>query len=147
MRRKGHRSKLSLLLLFVVIFAFWWGISVLTQTGVGPSLTASVPSQVPSNLVTVNVTYQNNVYTFAGALPLSAACDEFGSGIAVNGQNPDHVTILLTLAKPFVDCAQAASGPGQPFSVSLSVQPGVKVVLDGLTINGAIMPIVVMQTN
>ena len=150
MRSKGRRGKLSLILLFVGIFAFWWGIAVLTQNGkVLPSLSsASAPSSVAyaiqnfSGPLTVDTSVSNNnVYTYSGSLPLVSSCDQLGTGLAVSGTNPAHVTVLLTLMKPVVDCAEAADGPDdvQPFSVSIAVKPGAKAVLDGVTVNGIII--------
>ncbi|HEY5383245.1 MAG TPA: hypothetical protein VIJ88_01680, partial [Candidatus Paceibacterota bacterium] len=149
MRGRGHQGKSFLILLFVIIFAFWWGVSVIAQNEQGPLATLSsappvyLPAAVPQNVpgpVAVLVTQKGTVYTYSGSLPLPSSCDELGTGIAVNGTNPAHVTLLLILSKPLTACAEAAGGViEEPFSASLSVKPGTKVVFDGLTVNGVIV--------
>ncbi|MGC9602591.1 MAG: hypothetical protein ABSE76_02520 [Minisyncoccia bacterium] len=149
MQNRAHSSTWSLVLLFVCIFAFWWGIAVFTQNSTGVSNqqpTADAPSvqYVPQGTlkpVEVQVAFANNTYTYSGSMPLDSSCEELGEGISVNGQNPSHVTILLTLVKPSVACAQASEGgTNEPFSVSVLVASGTKAMLDGLTINGIIIP-------
>ena len=150
MRYKGRQGKFSLLLLFVGIFAFWWGIAVLAQNDspasaqINPSVAASdSAAYLPQNIsgkVALQVAHTGDVYTYSGALPTPSACDSLGSGIAVQGSDPVHVTVVLTLMKPVVTCSGASSaGEMQPFSVSLSVKPGAKALLDGVTVNGIIM--------
>ena len=146
MQSRAHSGTWSLVLLFVCIFAFWWGIAVLAQN----NNVASVPyaPEGVSGPVAVRITSANNTYTYSGSVPLASPCDELGEGIAVNGQHPPHITVLLTLMKPSVACAQASDGSSsEPFSVSVSVASGTKAVLDGLTVNGIIMPTTIQSAS
>lgn len=152
-RSKSHQGKFSLVLLFVAIFAFWWGIAVLSQNGKGTyaqpqSVSASATNAgtyAPQNIAgPVDVTLEvkgSTLYTYSGSLMLTSACDTLSTGIAVNGTNPERVTILLNLAKPLDTCTEATGDTlEQPFAVSLAVASGTKAVLDGLTVNGVIVP-------
>ena len=150
MRGKGHQSKYSLLVLFVAIFAFWWGIAVLTQNTkpnyTAPQSVSAVPSSAIPQDISGPVPVQESVssagvYSYTGSVPLPDSCDDLGTGISVSGQNPEHVTIILTLTKPLTSCVEAAgTGVQQPFGVSVAAPSGAKAVLDGLTVNGVIVP-------
>jgi hypothetical protein len=152
MLSRNRPGKLSLLLLFVCIFAFWWGIAVLTQNSAAPGTeqapvgsTNTIPQGV-SGPIGVDISISNNRYTYSGSVPLVSSCDELGEGIAVHGEDPAHVTILLTLVRQSA-CAEAAGGgTEEPFSVSVSASAGAKVMLDGLTVNGVIVPTTVKNT-
>lgn len=158
MRSKGHQGKYSLIVLFVGIFAFWWGIAVLAQndktaytapqTASAASPAGAYISQTIAGPVAIQATVKGGtVYTYSGSIPLTDICEELGTGIAVNGSNPQHVTIVLTLKEPVAGCAQASGGDTlQPFAVFLSVAPGTKALLDGLTVNGAIVETTVAKT-
>jgi hypothetical protein len=148
MQSRAHSGRWSLVLLFVCIFAFWWGIAVLGQNNTAtpsgqPTANAASVAYVPEAVagpVAVQVAFTNDTYTYTGLVPLSSPCDELGEGIAVNGRNPSHVTILLTLMKQPGACTETSGDTNGPFLVSVSVAPGTKAVLDGLTINGIITP-------
>ena len=147
MQNRAHSGRLSLVLLFVCIFAFWWGIAVLTQNNNGapsgqPTANAASVAYVPeavSSPVAVQVSFANNTYTYSGIVPAASACDQLGEGISVNGSNPSHVTVLLTLMKQQGACTDTGDS-NEPFAVSVSVGAGTKAVLDGLTVNGVITP-------
>lgn len=147
MRRRGRQGKFSLIGLFVVIFAFWWGISVLSQNGAATPADAALPASAssayaPQNITSplaLNVMQKGTVYTYAGSVPLSSSCDQLSTGIAVHGSNPTHITILLTVTKPLVACV-GTSGTNTHFSVSLSVKAGTQAVFDNLMLNGSIVP-------
>ena len=154
MRRKSHQGKYSLILLFVGIFAFWWGIAVLAQNDKSASLGTSVspvaqaapaPSvdndtfESISNPIAIQETVKGNVYTYSGSIMLPNPCDNVGTGISVNGFNPEHITIFLTLTKSLTGCTdQPQTFTAQPFGVSLTIATGTKAILDGLTVNGII---------
>ena len=148
MQNRAHSGRLSLVLLFVCIFAFWWGIAVLTQNNSGapsgqPTANAASVAFMPEAVagpVAVQVSFANNTYTYSGIVPAASACDQLGEGISVNGSNPSHVTVLLTLMKQSGICREASGDASQPFAVSVSVASGTKAILDGLTINGIITP-------
>jgi hypothetical protein len=149
MRSYGRKSTFPLVLLFVGIFAFWWGISVLAQNDTAaPAPSIALPasastadaSQNISGPVALNITQKGTVYTYSGSLPVSSSCDDLGTGIAVGGDNSAHVTVLLTVTRPLIPCAETAGdASNEPFSASLSVASGTKPVLDGLTVNGVIV--------
>ncbi len=154
MQNRAHSGKLSLVLLFVCIFAFWWGTAVLTQNNT-PSNTqlaanaasvASIPEEV-SGPIAIQVAFANNTYTYSGSVSAASPCDQLGEGIAVHGKSPSHATILLTLMKHQGACTDAAGDANEPFSVSVSVATGTKAVLDGLTVNGAIASTTIQQVN
>jgi len=149
MRSKGYQGKYSLILLFVGIFAFWWGIAVLAQSNkTSTSSTQSAASsaalmytpQTPSGPVELQTIKTPTSYTYSGLLALSTPCDQLGTGLATSGSGTVHVTVALTYMKQVSACKEAFDGSDElPFSASLSVPPGTKVVLDGLTINGVIV--------
>jgi hypothetical protein len=155
MQNRAHSGKLSLVLLFVCIFAFWWGIAVLSQNNTGSSNTqatanAASVAYVPEGIsgpVAVQVSFANNTYTYSGSVPLTSPCDQLGEGIAVNGSNPSHITVLLTLMKQPGTCTDTGGDANEPFAVSVSVAPGTKAVLDGLTVNGIITPTAIQQVS
>ncbi len=150
MRSKGRQSKFSLVLLFVGIFAFWWGIAVLTQNNKSTSTASYVASASPVSTadtyvpqtvtgpITIHANVKQGTYTYSGSVPLSSTCDELATGVSVTGTNPEHVTIILTLKRPS-ECTDTSAAPAQPFAVSLSVPANTKAVLDGLTVNGVIV--------
>ena len=155
MQNRAHPGRLSLVLLFVCIFAFWWGIAVLTQNNTASSSTQSlanaasatpVPEGVPGP-VGMQVAFVKNTYTYSGSVPAASPCDMLGEGIAVNGKNPSHVTILLTLMKQPGTCTDTTGDSNEPFAVSVSVASGTKAVLDGLTVNGIITPTTLQQVS
>lgn len=148
MRSRSHQGKYSLILLFVGIFAFWWGIAVLSQTdksaypasqaSASPVSTSSYVPQAVAGTVAVQTSFASGTYTYSGSVPLALSCDELGTGISVTGTNPEHVTIILTIQRP-VGCKDRDTAVSQPFAASLSVPPNTKAVLDGLTVNGVIV--------
>ncbi|HUD02593.1 MAG TPA: hypothetical protein VMR46_01045 [Candidatus Paceibacterota bacterium] len=155
MQNRAHSGKLSLVLLFVCIFAFWWGIAVLTQNNTGApnaqptanaASVASIPQEV-SGPVAVQVSFANNTYTYSGTVPLASPCDQLGEGIAINGKDPSYVTVLLTLMKQPGICKATSGDTNEPFSVSVSVASGTKAVLNGLTVNGIITPTAIQQVS
>ena len=149
MRSKGRQGTYSLLLLFVGIFAFWWGIAVLAENDKGTYGAPSTAQASPSNAgtyiaeavqgpIAVQTMHKGAVYTFSGSVPLASVCDELGTGISVSKSNPPHVTVILTLQKPTNLCAEGATTT-QPFAVSLTVASGTQALLDGVTVNGVIV--------
>gem|GEM_PF-2077821 len=149
MHQRSHSGRLSLILLFVCIFAFWWGIATLAQNSkAAPDPTSSTPAAVAayvpqqvSGPVTMQVAVANDMYTYSGSVPLASSCEQLGEGIAVKGRDPSHITVLLTLTQPATACAEASGGStSEPFAVSASVTPGTKAILDGITVNGVITP-------
>lgn len=152
-KSKSRQGKYSLLLLFVGIFAFWWGIAVLAQNNKPGSAAIHVPSasaaektmytlQSIEGPVKIHATLKGDAYTYSGSVPLTSACDELGTGVSITGADTKHVTIVLTLQKPMDGCAYTTSEElEQPFAVSISVASGTKATLDGLTVNGAIVAV------
>jgi hypothetical protein len=151
MRSKGHRSTYSLLILFVGIFAFWWGIAVLARNDKSTPAVSYVASASPvstadtyvpqtvSGPVAIEATIVSGTHTYKGSIPLTSMCDALSTGISVSGSNPEHVSIVLTLKRPST-CAEETTGAmSQPFAVSLAVPSNTEAVFDGLTINGAIV--------
>ncbi len=153
MRSKGHRSTYSLLILFVGIFAFWWGIAVLARNDksapASPYVASASPvstadTYVPQTVtgpIAIHSSIKDGTYTYSGSIPLSSECDELGTGISVSGSNPEHVTIVLTLKRPNQCDIAHVGNVEQPFAVSLAVPTNAKAVFDGLTVNGAIVPV------
>ncbi len=151
MRRKGHQAKYSLMLLFVGIFAFWWGIAVLAQNDKAPTPTMQAATALPQEMIhaslpsingalSIHVVKNSGTYSYSGNILLSSPCEELGIGIASSGSSTVHVTIPLTLFAPSNGCNDTSEGTSSaPFSASLSVSPGAKVVFDGVTINGVIV--------
>jgi hypothetical protein len=99
--------------------------------------------------IAVHSSIANNEASYTGDIVIPSACDILGTGIAVKGQNPAHVTVLFTLTAPQTGCAAAAQTlTTAPFAVSVTIMPGAKKpVFDGVTVNGVIMPITLVGSN
>jgi hypothetical protein len=133
-KRKPHST--SLILLLACIFAFWWGISILTKPQ---------PAQPPAAVtqakpLVVHVTLSGTTQTYSGVFS-PPACDSFGSGIRYSAANGGHVTVLLITEPASAACAQAAgNSPDEPFSVSVKVSRGSAPIFDGVLLNGSNIP-------
>jgi hypothetical protein len=155
MQSRAHSGRWSLVLLFVCIFAFWWGIAVLGQNNKGssntqPTANAASVAYVPEGVsgpVAVQVAFVNDTYTYSGSVSSASPCDQLGEGIAVHGNNPSHVTVVLTLMKQSGICTDTMGDANEPFAVSVSVASGTKAVLDGLTVNGIITPTTIQSVS
>jgi len=122
----------------VCIFAFWWGVSVLTQGS--STTTASFSNTAPGGAapLTIIESHTGNTYTYSGAYT-THACQSLGSGIALAGGG-GKVTILLTTAPSTFDCAQAA-GDTMPEAFSVSViHKGAAPEFEGVMLNGQPLP-------
>ena len=148
MNSKGRQGTYALLLLFVGIFAFWWGIAVLTQNSKGPYAASRTAEASPLEVgtytqegvqvpIAIQTSHKGSLYTYSGTVPLTSVCDKLGTGISVTNTNPAHITVVLTLQRPVSACRELGSS-SQPFAVSLTVASGTRAVLDGVTVNGVI---------
>lgn len=139
---KRRRAQWSLMVLLVGIFALWWGVSVLSGQNYTfkNSSAAKLVSYTSNTPIIVYGSMLGNTHTFEGSVPLANSCEVLGSGIAVQGSNPAHVTVVLSLMESPGLCAQAAGNSEEMFNVSLSLPTNTQVVFDGTTMNGVIVP-------
>jgi hypothetical protein len=155
MRRKPHST--SLILLLTCIFAFWWGISVLSQSA-APSLasnnsltpTENTPPSTLSNTaaLVVHETMNGTTRTYSGTFMPANACDSFGSGIRYNATAGGQISILLITSPASTACAQAAGdSSSQPFSVSIKLAAGSNPGFGGVLLNGTSIPAQLVQDN
>jgi hypothetical protein len=110
---------MSLVLLLLCIFAFWWGISVFSRN-VSTGNQVVVSSNAVQRPLIIKETHSDDEYTYSGTYLPKNPCEQLGSGIRFVNQNGGEVTILLTTALSATECAQANDGEqGIPFSVSI----------------------------
>lgn len=149
MRSKGRQGRYSLILLFLGIFAFWWGIAVLGQGGKSDAVQAVamqqqaavyVPQQV-SGPLSIATSSNGNTFSYSGSISLSPECERLATGVSVTGASPKHVTVMLTLERKANCTSTTTSIVKQPFAVSVEVPSGTSPILDGVTTNGAIVAI------
>ncbi|MDE1925146.1 MAG: hypothetical protein KGH79_03125 [Patescibacteria group bacterium] len=146
---KMRRSRSALVLLFVGIFALWWGIAVINQSGTSTA-SGSTGAPAPYDAYTggpiiVKSSANNGVVSYSGVLALPSPCDMLGSGIAEHGVNPAHVTVALSIIASN-GCTAAGAPAEAPFEVSISSGPRTqKPVLDGVTVNGVIEDVHLQQ--
>jgi hypothetical protein len=151
MKRKPHSA--SLVLLLICIFAFWWGISVLSQSTMPAPMAMqnaadqSIDSGVLAPIV-VRESVTGETHTYSGTFMQRSLCDSFGSGIRYNSESGGHVSILLISKASGTACAQAAGEiTAEPFTVSIKLASNVQPVFDGVQLNGAVVPSQLIKGN
>ena len=147
------RSRTALLLLFVILFAFWWGVSIISQK-TPPAPIASPQTTLIDNRVAFSTTspiivhysVDKNTHTYSGTLMLPSSCDTLGTGVTTSGSEPIHISILLSVLRSTSNCHE---GPGdaEPFSVSISSKAkSAAPLFDGVTVNSAITSSTLVET-
>lgn len=147
-RKKPHSS--ALVLLLVLIFGAWWGVSVLGHySRVGTQITArgpEVPMYTQQHPLEISLIQTGNTLTYVGSFALPA-CELLGSGISVDG-NPKQVSLKFVSTKASVACAQAATYEKNPFSLSVDLTDNNSLpVFWGVTLNGVKVPSILVATN
>jgi hypothetical protein len=140
-RKKPHSS--ALVILLVLIFGAWWGVSVLahysrvgTQITAGGRESATYTQQHP---LEVTVTQSEDTLTYEGSFALPA-CESLGSGITIQGKTP-HVALVFMSSKTSIACAQAATLEKNPFSLSIDIAKGAAApAFDGVYFNDKKVP-------
>lgn len=137
-----HRSKTFLLLLFVIIFACWWGVSVLSQVSntasIGQAQAPIAVSYVPTTTMIITHSIENGMQTYAGSFTPLSLCDNLGVGNRSNNPGVLHVSIALTLTTTAGPCDLTGEVSPEPFSVGITSDTS--PVFDGVTLNGVIIP-------
>ena len=136
-----HRRRTALFLLFVGIFASWWGVSQFGRLSSLPSTPEQQSAALPlvqyadPSVVMIEHSQEGDLHTYSGSITLPSECSELGSGIAAQG-SPLRVTILISItsASPCI----SATPMSQPFVVSVSAPE--EPQFSGITVNGVIIP-------
>jgi hypothetical protein len=149
MTRKPHSA--SLVLLLICIFAFWWGISLLSQSSIPVSNTVQTTFSGSNGSATPLVVHESvagSAYTYSGTYMPRSVCDSFGSGIRYNSEDGGHVSILLIAKPSTIDCAQAEdTAAGEPFTVAIKLAVGSNPQFDGVFLNGTKLPSQLIKSN
>jgi len=147
-RMKARRVKWALWVLFVALFAFWWGVAVLASqestalaTATPADATAVADTSGPLRIFHTAVGSQ---HIYQGIIKLPEACDSVATAVNSLTGTPNHITIALTITRP-TDCATAAGDGTPPFRVGYAGSYAQPPVIDGVVINNVIVPFIIEQ--
>jgi len=125
------RARTPLVILFIAIFAAWWGVSVLSNVA---QVSVTSPQVASANTpVIVHHTHDGINDIFTGSLSLPS-CTSLSTGVQSVGLAPREVTIELSTA----NCT-STSLSDQPFEVEVASADS-QTLFEGVTLNG--MPLV-----
>jgi hypothetical protein len=144
---KREKAVLLIIILLAILTVGAWEVSV--AHGTPQNSQNSAASAMPeatndlSNPVTIDLPLvvhskvQGHTYTYGGNLWLPNTCDVLSNGMSVQGMDPSHITIKLSVESAQCPTSEKTSAD---FSVSFTSTSGKAPIVDAVTFNGMEIP-------
>lgn len=142
--RKEKLALVTILLLAILTVGVWEVSTIHTDAqqdaaaGSAPQASQTKPRPVAIDLpLALHSAVKGKSYSYSGAISVPSPCDSVSSGISLQGANPSHVTINLSVTSE--QCPVSTTTRAE-FSVSLTSTSAKAPIVDAVTFDGMEIP-------